>query len=124
MADALLVSNLLLWCVVIVLAVVVLALARQVGVLHERVAPAGVAYAHDQRWGLGNGHAHVRASMLGSSVTLPVVKGSMTLGEWQQVVLVDSDTRPRSRVVHVGVVLALELQDDPVVSNSQFSVAF
>ena len=69
----------------------------------ERVAPAGVAYAHDQRWGLGNGHAHVRASVLGPSVTLPVVRGAMTLGEWQQVVLVDFDTRPRTRRVVVQV---------------------
>jgi secondary thiamine-phosphate synthase enzyme len=69
----------------------------------ERVAPAGVAYAHDQRWGDGNGHAHVRASLLGPSVTLPVVDGAVVLGTWQQVVLVDFDTRPRTRRVVVQV---------------------
>ncbi len=69
----------------------------------ERVAPAGVAYAHDQRWGDGNGHAHVRASLLGPSVTLPVVDGAVVLGTWQQVVLVDFDTRPRTRRVVIQV---------------------
>ena len=69
----------------------------------DRVAPAGVAYAHDQRWGDGNGYAHVRASMLGPSVTLPVVDGKAVLGTWQQVVLVDFDTRPRTRRVVVQV---------------------
>lgn len=63
----------------------------------ERVAPSGVAYEHDARWGDGNGHAHVRASLLGPSVTLPVVQGAAALGTWQQVVLVDFDTRPRTR---------------------------
>ena len=65
----------------------------------ERVAPAGVAYAHDARWGDGNGHSHVRASLLGPSVTLPLVQGAVVLGTWQQVVLVDFDTRPRTRRV-------------------------
>ena len=65
----------------------------------DRVAPSGVAYEHDRRWGDGNGHSHVRASMLGPSVTLPVVQGSATLGTWQQVVLVDFDTQPRTRQV-------------------------
>jgi secondary thiamine-phosphate synthase enzyme len=69
----------------------------------DRVAPAGVAYAHDQRWGDGNGHSHVRASLLGPSVTLPVVDGKAVLGTWQQVVLVDFDTRPRRRRVVVQV---------------------
>jgi secondary thiamine-phosphate synthase enzyme len=69
----------------------------------DRVAPAGVAYAHDQRWGDGNGYAHVRASLLGPSVTLPVVDGKAVLGTWQQVVLVDFDTRPRTRRVVVQV---------------------
>jgi secondary thiamine-phosphate synthase enzyme len=69
----------------------------------DRVAPAGVAYAHDQRWGDGNGYAHVRASLLGPSVTLPVVDGKAVLGTWQQVVLVDFDTWPRTRRVVVQV---------------------
>jgi len=69
----------------------------------ERVAPSGVAYEHDSRWGDGNGHSHVRASMLGPSLTLPVVQGKVALGTWQQVVLVDFDTRPRTRRVVIQV---------------------
>ena len=69
----------------------------------DRIPPAGIAYEHDRRWGDGNGHAHVRASMLGPSVTLPLVEGKVVLGTWQQVVLVDFDTRPRTRRVVVQV---------------------
>ena len=69
----------------------------------DRIAPAGIAYEHDRRWGDGNGHAHVRASMLGPSVALPLVEGKVLLGTWQQVVLVDFDTRPRTRRVVVQV---------------------
>ena len=69
----------------------------------ERVAPSGVAYDHDARWGDGNGHAHVRASLLGPSVTLPITNGSLVLGTWQQIVLVDFDTRPRTRRVVLQV---------------------
>lgn len=69
----------------------------------DRIAPTGVAYEHDSRWGDGNGHAHVRASMLGPSVALPLVDGKMALGTWQQVVLVDFDTRPRTRHIVVQI---------------------
>jgi len=69
----------------------------------ERVAPSGVAYDHDARWGDGNGHSHVRASLLGPSVTLPITNGSVVLGTWQQIVLVDFDTRPRTRRVVLQV---------------------
>lgn len=69
----------------------------------DRMAPSGVAYEHDRRWHDGNGHAHVRASMLGPSVTLPVVGGIVTLGTWQQVVLVDFDTHSRTRRVVIQV---------------------
>ena len=82
----------------------------------EKLAPAGVAYAHDNRWGDGNGHAHVRASMLGSSVTLPVVKSKVVLGTWQQVVLVDFDTRPRTRQVVVQVLGEQQRRLPPVVN--------
>lgn len=69
----------------------------------DRVAPSGVSYEHDLRWHDGNGHSHVRASMLGPSITLPVVQGAVVLGTWQQVVLVDFDTRPRTRRVVLQV---------------------
>lgn len=67
--------------------------------LFERVAPQGIPYGHDRRWGDGNGHAHVRASLLGPSLTIPFENGAPILGTWQQVILVDFDTRPRTREI-------------------------
>jgi len=55
------------------------------------------AYAHNARWGDGNGHSHVRAALLGASLTIPFVEGRLTLGTWQQVVYLDFDVRPRQR---------------------------
>lgn len=69
----------------------------------ERLAPQGVNYDHDRRWGDGNGYAHVRAALLKPSLSIPVVKGSLTLGTWQQIVLLDFDNRPRQRQVLVQV---------------------
>jgi secondary thiamine-phosphate synthase enzyme len=70
----------------------------------ERMAPAGLPYAHDRRWGDGNGFSHVRAALLGPSLTVPLVQGSLSLGTWQQVVLIDFDNRARQRNVRVQVV--------------------
>ena len=70
----------------------------------EKVAPIGGRYAHDSRWGDGNGHSHVRASLLGPSLTLPVLQARAVVGTWQQIVLVDFDTRDRQRRVVVQVV--------------------
>lgn len=67
--------------------------------LFERLAPRGIDYRHDLRWGDGNGHAHVRASLLGASLVVPISGGSLTLGTWQQVVVIDFDNRPRRRTV-------------------------
>jgi len=63
----------------------------------ERLYPREMEYRHHERWGDDNGHSHVRASMLGPSLVVPVKDGALTLGTWQQIVLVDFDTRPRSR---------------------------
>ena len=63
----------------------------------DRNVPTDIPYAHDQAWGDGNGYSHVRASLLGASLTVPVIKKKMTLGTWQQIILVDFDNRPRSR---------------------------
>jgi len=71
---------------------------------YERIAPANQYYQHEETWGDDNGHAHVRASALGPSLTVPVVDGRMTLGTWQQIVLIDFDTRPRRRDVVVQIV--------------------
>jgi len=69
----------------------------------ERFAPRDLAYEHDRTWHDGNGHAHVRASALGPSVTVPVAAGRPVLGTWQQIVLVDFDNRARDRRVVVTV---------------------
>ncbi|MFH1151314.1 MAG: secondary thiamine-phosphate synthase enzyme YjbQ [Actinomycetota bacterium] len=72
-------------------------LVEDIDELFERVAPAGRDYHHNLRWHDGNGHSHVRASLLGPSLTVPFTAGKLTLGTWQQVVLVDFDNRPRER---------------------------
>ena len=68
----------------------------------DKIAPEG-NYCHDRTWGDGNGHAHLRSSLIGTSFTVPVVDGEMTLGTWQQIVLVDFDTHPRTRKVVVQI---------------------
>ena len=65
----------------------------------ERLAPQHGTYRHEETWHDDNGHSHVRASLLGPSLHVPVVKGKMTLGTWQQIVLFDFDTRPRERQI-------------------------
>ena len=65
----------------------------------ERMAPRTVHYAHDARWGDGNGFSHVRAALLGPSLTVPVTDGALRLGTWQQILLVDFDNRPRNREI-------------------------
>ena len=69
----------------------------------ERMAPEEMYYKHNERWGDGNGYAHVRAAMLGPSLHIPIVEGKLTLGTWQQIVLLDFDNRPRERHVVVQV---------------------
>jgi secondary thiamine-phosphate synthase enzyme len=80
------------------------------GLLHdipaafERIAPHSVRYAHDDTWHDGNGHSHVRAAVLGPSLTIPFSKGKLLLGTWQQVVLVDFDNRPRNREIVIQLI--------------------
>lgn len=69
----------------------------------ERLAPSGKRYAHDDTWGDGNGYSHIRASVIGPSVSVPVSSGKMTLGTWQQIVVIDHDNRSRSREVIIQV---------------------
>lgn len=70
----------------------------------ERIAPRDAAYRHEETWHDDNGHAHVRAAAVGPSLAVPVVDGRLPLGTWQQIVLIDFDTRPRRREVIVQVV--------------------
>jgi secondary thiamine-phosphate synthase enzyme len=72
----------------------------------ERLAPRDGEYAHNLRWGDGNGYSHVRAALVGPSLTVPVHDGSPELGTWQQIVVCDFDNRPRRRR------LLLELSGD------------
>jgi secondary thiamine-phosphate synthase enzyme len=69
----------------------------------ERIAPKGIHYNHDARWGDGNGYSHIRASLLGPSLTVPFSSSRLLLGTWQQIVLVDFDNRPRTRRVVIQV---------------------
>jgi secondary thiamine-phosphate synthase enzyme len=65
----------------------------------ERLAPRDEHYEHNLRWGDGNGYSHIRAALLGPSLTVPVHEGQLELGNWQQIVLCDFDNRPRRRRV-------------------------
>ena len=65
----------------------------------EKIAPANGRYLHEETWHDDKGHAHVRASLIGPSLSVPIIDGQMTLGTWQQIVLIDFDTRSRTRKV-------------------------
>jgi len=69
----------------------------------EKIAPSNIPYEHDRRWGDGNGFSHVRAALMKPSLTIPFIKGRLTLGTWQQIVLIDFDNRKRQReiVIHI-----------------------
>ncbi len=67
----------------------------------DKIAPKGEVYHHDQTWHDGNGHSHLRATLIGPSLTIPFEKQSLILGTWQQVILLDFDNRPRDRNVVV-----------------------
>ena len=69
----------------------------------SRLAPKDIEYAHDNTWHDGNGHSHVRASLIGPSLAIPIIEGHLTLGTWQQIVLVEMDTRPRERKIILQV---------------------
>ncbi|MCH8119649.1 MAG: YjbQ family protein [Planctomycetes bacterium] len=70
----------------------------------EKIAPEHARYEHEETWHDDNGHSHVQASLLGPSLSVPVVDGLLTLGRWQQIILVDFDTRPRTRTVICQIV--------------------
>jgi len=69
----------------------------------DEVVPPNRYYRHNERWGDGNGHSHVRAALLGASLSVPFVDGRLTLGTWQQIVYVDFDVRPRHRDIVVQI---------------------
>ncbi len=69
----------------------------------ERLAPECIDYAHDLRWHDGNGHSHIRASIIGPSLTVPFHQSRLMLGTWQQIVFLEMDNRPRQRKVVVQI---------------------
>jgi secondary thiamine-phosphate synthase enzyme len=72
--------------------------------LFAELAPEDREYAHNARWGDGNGHSHVRAALLGPSLTVPFADGKLLLGTWQHIILVDFDNRSRERAVIAQVI--------------------
>ena len=72
--------------------------------LFDEIIPSNREYAHNERWHDGNGHSHVRAALLGPSITIPFVDRQLTLGTWQQVIYVDFDNRPRQRKLIVQLI--------------------
>jgi secondary thiamine-phosphate synthase enzyme len=80
------------------------------GLVHDfpemlsRIVPEDIEYEHDNTWHDGNGHSHVRSSLIGPSLTIPIIGGKLTLGTWQQVVLLEMDTRSRNRTVILQII--------------------
>ena len=70
----------------------------------ERIAPQGMRYHHDARWGDGNGFAHVRAALIGATLSIPFTSKHLGLGTWQQIVLLDFDNRSRTREIKLQMV--------------------
>jgi secondary thiamine-phosphate synthase enzyme len=69
----------------------------------NEILPPDREYAHNKRWGDGNGHSHARAALLKPSLTIPFVDKNLTLGTWQQIILVDFDTRQRQRKLVIQI---------------------
>ncbi len=77
---------------------------RDLAEAFERLAPRDGEYLHEQTWRDDNGHSHVCASILGPSITVPLSVGELVLGTWQQIVLIDFDTRPRQRTIVITLI--------------------
>lgn len=83
-------------------------LKADVPVFFERIAPYDHPWKHHETWGCDNGGAHIRATLMGPSCTFPVADGRVPLGTWQQIVLIDFDTRPRTRELILSYVGTVE----------------
>ena len=70
----------------------------------EKIVPSDIPYEHDRRWGDGNGFSHVRAALMKPSLSIPLIKGRLTLGTWQQIVFIDFDNRKRNRDILVQII--------------------
>ena len=78
-------------------------LKKDIPVALERIAPSSVEYEHHKTWGDDNGRGHVRATILGPSLVVPFVDGKLTLGTWQQIVVINLDTRDRKREIVIQI---------------------
>jgi len=79
-------------------------LVEDLAELFERIAPVAMEYKHNERWHDGNGHSHLRASLVGPSLSVPFLDRRLVLGQWQQIVLLDFDVRARHRQVFCQVI--------------------
>ncbi len=79
-------------------------LAKDLPEVLDRLIPPSREYGHEQAWHDGNAHSHLQATLLGPSLTIPIVDGSLALGTWQQIVHLECDTRPRARTVVLTVI--------------------
>ena len=72
---------------------------HDIAAVFEKIAPENGKYEHEETWHDDNGHSHIRATLLGPSLAVPLTGGKMTLGTWQQIILVEFDTRARNRTI-------------------------
>ena len=79
-------------------------LVQDMSELFEKLAPRNAHYKHEDRWQDGNGFSHIRAALLGPSLTIPFTEGFMTLGSWQQIIVIDFDNRPRQREIVLQII--------------------
>ncbi|MFX1505497.1 MAG: secondary thiamine-phosphate synthase enzyme YjbQ [Promethearchaeota archaeon] len=79
-------------------------LLRDIPEFLERIAPKSLNYFHEQTWHDGNGHSHVRASLLGSSLSIPINKGHIIHGTWQQIAFIELDVKPRKRQLYITII--------------------
>ncbi len=70
----------------------------------EKIIPSNIEYKHDATWGDGNGFSHLRAALVGPSITVPISNGQLLTGKWQQIVFIDFDNRPRKRSVKINII--------------------
>ena len=70
----------------------------------EKIVPSDIPYEHDKRWGDGNGFSHVRAALMKPGLSIPLIRGRLTLGTWQQIILIDFDNKSRMREIFVHVI--------------------
>ncbi|HSA75677.1 MAG TPA: secondary thiamine-phosphate synthase enzyme YjbQ [Candidatus Nitrosocosmicus sp.] len=70
----------------------------------DNIVPKGLPYEHDKTWHDGNSHSHIRSSLIGASLTIPFIKGHLSLGIWQQIILIELDTRPRERKIVMQII--------------------